>query len=297
MPDGADASVDGGPLEIVRTKAGLRDRRAVWRDDEMSVGLVPTMGALHAGHMALVRRSLGECDRTVVSIFVNPSQFGAGEDLATYPRDEARDRDLLAAAGAHILYAPDVSEIYADGFVTTVSVPVPGDVLEGLYRPGFFDGVATVVAKLFAQSRPDKAFFGEKDYQQLLVVRRMAGDLDLGVEVVGVETVREADGLALSSRNAYLTAVERKSAPALYRTIRALAARAAAGKDVPDEEKIAADALLEAGFDDVDYVTVRDAATLSPYRGRETPGRVLAAARIGRTRLIDNLPIPVRQTG
>lgn len=293
---GADVGANRGPLEIVRTKSGLHDRLAVWRDDGMSVGLAPTMGALHAGHMALVSRSLIECDRTVVSIFVNPSQFGPGEDLATYPRDEARDRDLLAAAGAHILYAPEVSEIYREGFATTVSVPAPGDVLEGRYRPGFFDGVATVVAKLFAQARPDKAFFGEKDYQQLLVVRRMAGDLDLGVEVVGVETVREQDGLALSSRNAYLTAAERKSAPALYRTIHTLAARAAAGEDVPVEEKIAADALLEAGFDGVDYVTVRDAATLGPYRslgrGRETKGRVLAAARIGRARLIDNVPVP-----
>ncbi len=291
----------GGPLEIVRTKAGLRAHSAAWRDEEMSVGLVPTMGALHAGHMALVSRSLSECDRTMVSIFVNPAQFGPGEDLGTYPRDEARDRDLLAAAGAHVLYAPDVSEIYPEGFATTVSVPAPGDVLEGQCRPGFFDGVATVIAKLFAQSRPDKAFFGEKDYQQLLVVRRMAGDLDLGVEVVGVETVREDDGLAASSRNAYLTAAERKSAPALYRTIGALAARAAAmevsGDNMSDEEKIAADMLLEAGFDSVDYVTVRDAVTLGPYMGREAEGRVLAAARIGRTRLIDNVPVPARQPG
>ncbi|HEC91247.1 MAG TPA: pantoate--beta-alanine ligase [Alphaproteobacteria bacterium] len=291
MPDGAD-----GPLEIVRTKAGLRARLAVWRDCGMSVGLAPTMGALHAGHMALVRRSIAECERTVVSVFVNPAQFGPGEDLDAYPRDEARDRDMLAAAGAHVLYAPSAPEVYPEGFATTVSVAAPGDVLEGQCRPGFFDGVATVLAKLFAQCRPDKAFFGEKDYQQLLVVRRLAGDLDLGVEVVGVETVRERDGLAASSRNVYLTAAERKSAPALYRTIRALAKRAAAGENVSDEEKIAADMLLEAGFDGVDYVTVRDAATLAPYRGRETPGRVLAAATIGRTRLIDNVPVALRRS-
>ncbi len=290
MPDGAD----GGQLETVCAKADLRARLAVWRDGGISVGLVPTMGALHAGHMALVRRSLVECDRTIVSVFVNPIQFGPGEDLDAYPRDEAHDRDMLAAAGAHILYAPEISEIYPEGFITTVSVPVPGDTLEGECRPGFFDGVATVVAKLFAQCRPDKAFFGEKDYQQLLVVRRMAADLDFGVEVVGVETVRERDGLAASSRNVYLTAAERQSAPALYRTIRTLAKMAAAGENVLDEEKIAADTLLEAGFDDVDYITVRDAATLGRYRGRETEGRVLAAARVGRTRLIDNVPVPLR---
>jgi len=281
----------GGALETVRTVSGLRGRVAGWRAEALSVGLVPTMGALHAGHIALVQASLAAMDRTVVSLFVNPKQFGPSEDLDSYPRDEAADRAMLDAVGAHLLYAPEPAEVYGSGFATQVTVSGLGDILEGEFRPGFFNGVATVVAKLLGQCRPDTAFFGDKDYQQLLVVRRMAGDLDLGVEIKGVPTVREADGLALSSRNAYLTAAERAAAPVLFEVISGVAARIIAGADADAEASAAMDKLIEAGFGPVDYVCVRDAETLGDYRGPGTQGRVLAAARLGRARLIDNVAV------
>jgi len=279
------------PLETVRGVQELRARVAEWRAGGLSVGLVPTMGALHAGHMALVHASITAMDRTIVSLFVNPKQFAPSEDLDSYPRDEDTDKSMLKTAGAQLLYAPEAGEVYGEGFSTAVTVSGLGDILEGEFRPGFFNGVATVVAKLLSQCRPDRAFFGEKDYQQLLVVRRMARDLDLGVDITGVETVREADGLALSSRNAYLTAAERETAPLLHQTIQGVAERIEAGADPAGEESAAMDTLIEAGFGPVDYACVRDATTLGFYLGSGTAGRVLAAARLGRARLIDNVAI------
>lgn len=279
-------------IAIVRTVADLRRAVAAWRRAGETVGFVPTMGALHAGHIALVHAAGAECPRTVASIFVNPKQFGPHEDFASYPRNEAEDARLLGAAGADLLYAPHVAEIYPQGFATTVAVADITDVLEGAHRPGHFRGVATVVAKLLAQTMPDKAYFGEKDYQQLLVVRRLARDLDLPVEIRGVPTVREADGLALSSRNVYLTAAERAIAPALHRTLGEVAARLADGSaPVAPEIARASQALLAAGFAEVDYLAVCDAETLAPLDLVRRPARVLAAAGLGRTRLIDNIAV------
>ena len=279
-------------LEIVRTAGQLRLRLDGWRRDGHAIGLVPTMGGLHEGHLALVRRSAEATARTVATLFVNPKQFGPGEDFETYPRDEERDRGLFAGAGAHLVYAPGVEEIYPPGAVTQVSVPGLGDMLEGECRPGFFTGVATVVAKLFAQVMPGRAFFGEKDFQQLQVIRRMAADLNFPIAIEGVPTVRQDDGLALSSRNVYLTGGERKIAPALYRTIRGVAERVAAGGNPQDESARGERELLEAGFAAVDYLTVRDALTLQPVDGGKPPAaRVLAAARLGDTRLIDNVAV------
>lgn len=279
------------PIAVVRTIAELRDRIGNWRSVRERVGLVPTMGALHEGHLTLVRRSLEVTSRTCVTLFVNPTQFAPGEDLAVYPRTEETDAALLAAAGAHLLFAPTVEEMYPADSVTRVSVPGIGDLLEGEYRPGFFTGVATIVSKLLIQALPDVALFGEKDFQQLQVIKRMTKDLDIPVDIEGVPTVREADGLALSSRNAYLTPDERRAAPKLYESISAVAARMADGADAEHEENKAAGALIEAGFSNVDYVTVRDAQTLLPWTDRARPGRVLAAAKLGRARLIDNVAI------
>ncbi len=277
-------------IAIVRDVAALREAIHAWRAGGSAVGLVPTMGALHAGHLALVRRALDRCGRVCVTLFVNPKQFGPNEDFARYPRDETRDAEMLANAGAHLLFAPGVEAMYPPGHQTRVSVGRLGEGLEGEFRPGFFVGVATVVTKLLLQAQPDAAFFGEKDYQQLLVVRRLARDLDIPVEIVGVPTVREQDGLALSSRNAYLAPALRPIAPALHRVLAETAAAVAAGADPNDAERLAVADLTEAGFARVDYVRVRDAETLDdPAPGR--PRRVLAAAWLGGTRLIDNLAV------
>ncbi len=281
----------GVPLKIVRRVADLRAHVAAWRAGGESVGLVPTMGALHDGHLSLVRRSLAKTGRTVVSLFVNPKQFGPGEDFDVYPRGEAADAAKLAALGAHLLFAPKKEEIYPDGFMAKVSVPGLGDILEGQSRPGFFDGVATVVAKLLLQAGADRAFFGEKDYQQLLIIKRLVGDLDIPVEIEAAPTVREADGLALSSRNAYLSKDQRARAPALFATLSAVAERAAKETDIADLENWAGKKLLDAGFARVDYIALRDAETLAPWDGKPRPGRVLAAAWLGQTRLIDNVAV------
>ncbi|MDB5678231.1 MAG: pantoate--beta-alanine ligase [Sphingomonas bacterium] len=251
------------------------------------MALVPTMGALHAGHMALVDAAKATGAKVVASIFVNPKQFGPNEDLARYPRPAAADSALLTAHGCDLVWMPGLDDMYPAGFATNVSVSGVSDGQDGAARPGHFDGVATVVAKLFNQVRPDAAFFGEKDFQQLAVIRRMVADLDFGLEIVGVPTVREADGLALSSRNAYLSADERVRAVALPRAL----AEAKRAIEAGEEGAIAAamTSLAEAGFV-TDYVELVDAATL----GGPVPGqarRLLAAARIGSTRLIDNLAI------
>jgi len=279
------------PVPVARTVADLRRRVARWHAAGERVGLVPTMGALHRGHLALVAAAQAQCRRVAVSIFVNPRQFGAGEDLAAYPRPERDDLAQLAAARVDLAFVPPAAEIYPDGFATTVSLAGPALGLESDHRPGHFDGVATVVAKLFVQAAPDAAFFGEKDYQQLLVVRRLVRDLDLPVEIVGVPTVREPDGLALSSRNAYLSAAERQVAPRLHQVMRSAADAMRGGAAfVPTLERAKA-ALAEAGFA-VDYLALRDAATLAPLAGiAHRPARLLAAARLGRTRLIDNIAV------
>ena len=290
MTAGAAGTRTAG-IATVRTVQALRKQLRRWRQDGDMLALVPTMGALHDGHLALVRHARGLAERVCVSLFVNPTQFGPHEDFAVYPRDEAGDAAKLQPLGADLLFAPSVEEMYPPGALTRVRVPGLGDMLEGEHRPGFFTGVATVVSKLLLQALPDIAVFGEKDYQQLLVVRQMCADLWIPTRILGAPTVREPDGLALSSRNAYLSAEERQVAPALYRTLRAVAEGALAGAD-PIERAVWGEAeLLRAGFNSVDYVAVRDAETFVPWAGPSRPGRVLAAARIGRTRLIDNVAI------
>lgn len=278
-------------LKIVRTIAELRGAIALWRQEGLSVGLVPTMGALHEGHFSLVEQSCAQTDRTITTLFVNPKQFGEGEDLDVYPRNEAVDAEALAARGVHLLFAPGLDEMYRAGAVTAVAVPGLGDLLEGEFRPGFFTGVATVVAKLLIQSLPDKAFFGEKDFQQLCVIKRLTEDLDIPVEIIGCPIIREHDGLALSSRNAYLSPDERQNAPALFQALGDVAA--SISKDVPIAAAIdmARTTLLNQGFTKVDYIAVRDPVNLETLESVSKDARILAAAWLGKTRLIDNLPI------
>jgi pantoate--beta-alanine ligase len=282
-------------LPTVRAVTELRAVVRGWRSSGETVALVPTMGALHAGHLSLIEVARARCRRTAVSLFVNPTQFGPGEDLAAYPREEAADAAKLAQAGADLLYAPTVREMYSQGFATEVTVSALTEHLCGPHRPGHFEGVATVVAKLLLQCLPDAAVFGEKDWQQLQVIRRLARDLDIPVEILGAPTVREPDGLAMSSRNAYLSAAERRIAATLPRALRDLARAVAAGEPCRAAEEHAMRSLLEAGFSSVDYVNVADAETLAPAeRIGERPLRAFAAARLGRTRLIDNLAIPLQ---
>lgn len=276
-------------VTVARSVAALRRQVAAWRSRGERIGLVPTMGALHAGHLALVAASQTQCARTVVSIFVNPKQFGPREDFAAYPRPETDDLAKLTVAGADMAYIPAIDEMYPDGFTTTISLGGPAEPLEGAHRPGHFDGVATVVAKLLTQVAPDAAFFGEKDWQQLMVVRRMARDLNLPVDIVGVTTVREPDGLALSSRNVYLSAEERRIAPTLHRVMRAAADEIAHGAPAASILQRSIAKLNAAGFS-VEYLELRAAETMAPPMPSR-PWRLLAAARLGRTRLIDNLPV------
>lgn len=274
-----------------RTVADLRAHVAPWRKAGKSIALVPTMGALHAGHLSLVTLAKSKADRVVVSIFVNPIQFGPREDFNTYPRDEAGDIEKLRAAGADLVFAPNTAEMYPAGFSTKVSI---GDLTEdlcGANRPNHFDGVATVVTKLLLQCAPDMAIFGEKDYQQLLVIKHLVRDLNVPVEVLGGDIVREKDGLALSSRNAYLSPAERKTAPLLHQTISEVAAALARGEGA-DAVCVAGRFKLEAAGFRVDYIAVRDPDTLKPLSGPVKHARVLAAAYLGKTRLIDNVPVP-----
>ena len=284
-------------IETVRSITALRARVAAWRREPPGptpsrLALVPTMGALHLGHLSLIHAARAHADRVVVSLFVNPTQFGPGEDFVNYPRDEAADLRALALAKADLLYAPNPADMYGPGFATTVTVSGVTAEMEGAVRPTHFAGVATVVAKLLIQAQPDIAYFGEKDYQQLIVVRRLAADLDLPTRIVGVPTVRDVDGLALSSRNAYLSPEQRKIAPVLYRALAELAAALTAGRG-PAEPLIAAarQAIVKAGFDAVDYLDLRDAETLAVVDRVIRPARVLVAAHLGKTRLIDNLPV------
>jgi len=278
--------------ETVATIAALRTRIAAWRSEGLHIGLVPTMGALHEGHLSLVREARARADRVIVSVFVNPAQFAPHEDFDRYPRKLDDDRDMLAGTGAApLVFAPSVGEIYPEGFATRIEIAGPALGLETDFRPHFFAGVATVVAKLLLAAMPDLAMFGEKDYQQLLVVRRLARDLGLPVEVAGGAIVREADGLAMSSRNAYLKLAEREVAGKLNRALKDVAARVRAGDNIARAEAAGSTALLEAGFDTVDYLAVRDAETLAPLDGFAGRARALAAAKIGGTRLIDNMAV------
>lgn len=274
---------------IVRTVADLRARVARWRAKGETVALVPTMGALHEGHLSLVAEGARRADHVVVSIFVNPTQFAPHEDFQTYPRTEGSDVDKLAGLSTDLVFAPNALEMYPLGNATRLEIGGPADGLESDFRPHFFGGVATIVAKLLIACGPDFAIFGEKDYQQLAVVRQMVADLSLPVTIVGAPTVREADGLAMSSRNAYLSAEERVIAARLSAEMNAVAAVARARGDVAAACEAAGRALLSAGFREIDYVAVRNAVTLAAPTGEAgEPLRVLMAAWLGRTRLIDN---------
>jgi pantoate--beta-alanine ligase len=283
-------------VQILREASGLGVALEKLRAGHKSVALVPTMGALHAGHIALIEAARLHADTVAATIFVNPLQFGDNEDLDSYPRQEATDITMLRAAGCDLLWLPTSGEIYPEGFATTVSVSRVSERWDGAARPGHFDGVATVVAKLLLSVRPDVALFGEKDFQQLAVIRRMVEDLGLGVEIVGMPTIRDGDGLALSSRNAYLSTEERQSALALPHGLRAARQAILEGKPVAATLFGAEEALLIAGFSRVDYFALVDAATLEPVEEPAGTMRLIAAAVIGKTRLIDNLAVEMEQS-
>jgi pantoate--beta-alanine ligase len=285
-----------GTLPVARKIAELRRTVAEWRRCGEIIALVPTMGALHQGHLALIAHGRARADRVIASIFVNPTQFGPSEDFALYPRDEAGDAAQLAAASCDLLFAPDAAEMYPAGFATTVSAGPLAAPLCGRFRPGHFDGVATVVTKLLLQAHPHIACFGEKDYQQLQIIRRIARDLDIDCAIEGVPIVRESDGLALSSRNAYLAPEQRRIAPAMHRVLVDAVAQVAHGAAPQQAAAAGSAALLQAGFDKVDYLELVDAESLQPLADQSRPGRAVAAAWLGKTRLIDNEPVPPRGT-
>ena len=283
-------------MQTVKSLDMLRKSLAELRADGSSIGLVPTMGALHEGHLTLVREARAMCDHVVASIFVNPTQFGPNEDLDAYPRQLAEDSSMLDSEGVALLWAPAIETMYPHGFVTNISVSGVSEGFCGASRPGHFDGVATVVCKLFNQVMPDVAFFGEKDFQQLAVIRAMARDLDLTrphvEDIIGVPTVRESDGLAMSSRNRYLSPENRAAAAALPNAMQLAIAEIEAGQSPSVSLQTLQRVLLESGFDSVDYAALVDAKSLNPidsFLGR--PARLLVAARIGGTRLIDNMHV------
>lgn len=282
-------------IPVARSIAELRERRAQDRRDGARTALVPTMGALHDGHLDLIRRAKATADRCIVTIFVNPTQFGPNEDFSVYPRTEQTDIAAASGAGADLIFAPGTDEMYPPGQLVRVTVPGLGDRLEGAHRPGFFTGVATIVTKLLLQALPDVALFGEKDYQQLQVIRRLVADLDIPVEIEGVPTTRESDGLAMSSRNAYLSELERRAAPALHRALCAMLEGMRRGENATDLTPAAIASLMDAGFEQPDYVAVCHGETLEPIAHIDdlegAPGRILGAAKLGRTRLIDNVAL------
>ncbi|HCX14366.1 MAG TPA: pantoate--beta-alanine ligase [Rhodospirillaceae bacterium] len=281
-------------LVVVRELDSLRRRVHDWRRDGLSVVLVPTMGALHEGHIKLMEQAKKMADRVVATIFINPKQFGPDEDFSSYPRQEADDFETLDVAGVHLLFAPEAEVMYPPGFATTISVAGISDILDGQHRDGHFIGVATVVAKLLLQSLPDIALFGEKDYQQLVLIRRFVKDLNIPVDIIGAPTVRDPDGLAMSSRNSYLSTEQRAKAPILYATITEAAAEIARSREIMVTIEQARQKLISAGFDAVDYVEARQADNLAPLKSTSDSGRVLAAVRLGHTRLIDNVAVPTR---
>lgn len=276
--------------QAVETVSDLRTVVREWRRQDLSVAMVPTMGALHDGHVSLMRIALERADRCVVSIFVNPTQFAPTEDLDKYPRQLAADLDRLAEAGVQLAFTPMAAEMYREGFDARVVIGGPSAGLETDFRPTFFEGVATVVAKLFLQTLPDCAIFGEKDYQQLCVVKKLCRDLDIPVEIIGAPTVRDAEGLAMSSRNAYLSPAELTVARQLNKILRHTAQALELGADAQETLDKARRQILDAGFGSVDYVEARESDTLAPWR-RDRDGRILVAARLGATRLIDNVEI------
>lgn len=278
-------------IPILRTVADLRARVRGWKHEGATLGVVPTMGALHDGHLSLVRAAQRDCDRVIVTIFVNPKQFNNPDDLAKYPRTETADAALLAPLGVDAVFAPDADQLYPDGFATFVRVTGISERLEGLHRPGHFDGVATVVAKLFGITLADRAYFGEKDWQQLQIVRRMAADLNLPTEVVACPTIRESDGLARSSRNTRLSSEARAVASALPREMSGAARAMRTGMPVPQALAAATAGLLAAGFERVDYMDLCDAETLLWIDRVDGPARLLAAAWVGGVRLIDNIAV------
>ena len=278
--------------QIVNTIDLLRTRLAAAKRDGARIGLVPTMGALHEGHLSLVHKTRKHADKVVVSIFVNPAQFAPHEDFDLYPRTlDADARKLAAADGTDMIFAPSVGEMYPQGFATKIEVGGPSRGLETDFRPHFFAGVATVVAKLLLAVMPDVATFGEKDYQQLLVVRRLAADLGLATKIVGAPIMREPDGLAMSSRNAYLKPDERRIAGQMNAVLKRVVADLRRGTPIAAAEEAGRCGLLEAGFASIDYVAVRDAATLAQLESLDRPARLLAAAKVGNTRLIDNMAV------
>lgn len=277
--------------EIVTSISELRARIAAWRADGARIGLVPTMGALHEGHLSLVREIGNTAQKVVVSIFVNPTQFAPHEDFDRYPRNLESDRAKLAGTPADAIFAPTVAEMYPEGFATKVEIGGPSEGLESDFRPHFFGGVATVVSKLLLAAMPDAAIFGEKDYQQLLVIRRMVRDLGLAIDIPGGAILREKDGLAMSSRNAYLKPNERVVAGRLNVILAEAIELAKSGSEIAGIETDAANGLLRAGFSSVDYVAIRDAETLKRIDTLARPARILAAAKIGATRLIDNMAL------
>jgi len=278
-------------MDVIRTKAALRAQVSAWQRAGETVALTPTMGAVHEGHLSLVRLGQERAERCVATIFVNPRQFGPNEDFETYPRDEERDLAKFRSSGCHAVYMPDPSEMYGTDYKTEVIVHEISEIMEGASRPGFFTGVATVVSKLLIQSLPDIAIFGEKDFQQLTVIRTMARDLDLPIEIFGAPTVREADGLALSSRNAYLDPKQRDIAPALHRAMIAAAEAVRAGTNPRAAAAKARENVLAAGFDDAIYIDIRDQDSFALAEAPAENLRIFAAARLGGCRLIDNLGI------
>lgn len=277
--------------QVIRSSAELREKVAGWKRSGMLVGVVPTMGALHDGHLSLVREARRQSDRVIVTIFVNPMQFNNADDLKKYPRDEDHDLALLDAEGVDVLFAPEVAEVYPEGFATKVSVSGVSEPLEGAFRPGHFDGVATVVAKLFGMTQAGRAFFGEKDWQQLQVVRRLVEDLNIPVRIIGCPTIRETDGLAMSSRNVRLSTAERAVAPALHRILQAAAATLRDGASARETLLDAEAEILEAGFREIEYLDLRSVEGLRPLERATEPARLLVAAWIGDVRLIDNIAV------
>ena len=278
-------------MDIVRTVAELRSHVSMWRREGLSVALVPTMGSLHAGHLSLMKVGKERSDRVVATIFVNPLQFAPNEDFETYPRREDSDIRKLVQEDIDLLFAPDVNEMYRPDATTTISVSGLTDCLCALSRPGFFDGVATVVTKLLLQALPDIAIFGEKDYQQLLVIKRLATDLDIPVEIIGAPTIREEDGLALSSRNVYLDTKSRSIAPSMYNILNQYASDISNGNDIKKSLQLAKQNMQKSVFEKIEYLDLRSSQTLQACNDIKRPSRLFAAAWLGSTRLIDNLAI------
>ena len=278
-------------MEVVRTIADLRQRISSWRVEGQTVSLVPTMGALHDGHLSLIKIAQEKCDRVVASIFVNPKQFLPNEDFEKYPRNEDSDIEKLVELGTDLLFSPNASEMYRPDASTAVVISQLTDCLCATSRPGFFDGVGTVVTKLLIQTLPDIAIFGEKDYQQLLIIKRLARDLDIPTKIIGAPTIREIDGLAVSSRNVYLSPTHRETAPSIFKVLKRTATAIALGDDASLATQKAHDDLVLAGFSKIEYFEARHSETLEPIKDTRNPGRLFAAVWLGSTRLIDNLEI------